>query len=280
MHKGLLRRWLENYWLHYAYPFKAKTRPLTARSLINTVLPSGKGCVLDPFAGSGTINVEAKWLGIDTVGVDANPFYVYLADVKCNFFETVNIEEIKNIAFLYSQTARRDLRTRKYLERLSEMEKSISLWRQVKNVVTIGKHNIQQGDATALNIDDESIAGIVTSPPYGTAIDYIAIDRGALKFFKTSDLKVKYISTKNLKQYFPMLGKSYREMDRVLQPHGKIAIIIGNQTRNGQTVDIVGWTKKKFAEMKYTLQTELTELLSSTNVYNILSDKILIFYKT
>jgi len=279
MHKGLLRRWLDNYWLHYAYPFKAKTRPLTARCLINIILPGG-GLILDPFCGSGTINVEAKWLGIDTVGVDANPFYVYLSDVKCKFFDDTNLEEeIKNIAFLYSQTARRDMRTRKYMERLAEMEKSVKLWQQTKNGLPIGKHTIKQGDATELNLENESIDGVVTSPPYGTAIDYIAIDRGALKFFSTQQLKVKYLSTKNLKQYFPMLRKAYSEMDRVLKPHGKIAIIIGNQTRQGQIIDIVGWTKQQFIEKGYQLLHELSELLSSTNVFNILSDAILIFQK-
>lgn len=38
--------------------------------------------VFDPFCGSGTILVHAKENGIDSIGLDVNPFYVFISRVK------------------------------------------------------------------------------------------------------------------------------------------------------------------------------------------------------
>jgi DNA modification methylase len=39
--------------------------------------------ILDPFAGSGTVNVVAKQYGINSVGIEAHPFVHWVASVKC-----------------------------------------------------------------------------------------------------------------------------------------------------------------------------------------------------
>ncbi|NCO84202.1 MAG: hypothetical protein GW872_07635, partial [Nitrospirae bacterium] len=39
--------------------------------------------VLDPMCGSGTLNVEASLLGIDSIGIDVSPFCRFLSRVKC-----------------------------------------------------------------------------------------------------------------------------------------------------------------------------------------------------
>jgi hypothetical protein len=48
--------------------------------------------ILDPFAGSGTILVVAKERGINSVGFDLNPFYVFMARVKTYWeFDTASL---------------------------------------------------------------------------------------------------------------------------------------------------------------------------------------------
>ena len=63
----------------HAYP--ARMHPSTAASLLRDLAPA-KGTVLDPFAGSGTVLVEARLLGLSALGTDLNPLAVALAKLK------------------------------------------------------------------------------------------------------------------------------------------------------------------------------------------------------
>lgn len=65
----------------HAYP--ARLHPATARRLIEGLCPAG-GLVADPFCGSGTVPVEARWLGRRAFGSDLNPLAVHLARFKAN----------------------------------------------------------------------------------------------------------------------------------------------------------------------------------------------------
>jgi len=40
--------------------------------------------VLDPMTGSGTTNIEASIIGLDSIGVDTNPFCVFMTRVKAD----------------------------------------------------------------------------------------------------------------------------------------------------------------------------------------------------
>lgn len=52
-----------------------------------------KMTVLDPFAGSGTLNVEAKMLNVNSVGVEKNPFMSFVMKTKLDW--DVNLSGIK-----------------------------------------------------------------------------------------------------------------------------------------------------------------------------------------
>jgi len=47
------------YLTHYFHPYKGKFHPKMARALLNYIFPDEKGIVMDNFAGSGTLLVEA-----------------------------------------------------------------------------------------------------------------------------------------------------------------------------------------------------------------------------
>jgi hypothetical protein len=67
--------------VHGFHSYPARMHPLTARRLVEAF--SAKGArVLDPFAGSGTVLVEARLAGRAAVGVDANPLAARLAWLK------------------------------------------------------------------------------------------------------------------------------------------------------------------------------------------------------
>lgn len=46
---------------------------------------SGKQCVLDPFCGTGTTVVEAKKLGIASIGLEANPVAAFASRTKLDW---------------------------------------------------------------------------------------------------------------------------------------------------------------------------------------------------
>jgi DNA modification methylase len=68
---------------HYMHPYKGKFHPRMARALLNCVYPKDDGVVLDNFAGSGTLLVEAVMMGLDARGVEINPLSTLMTNVKC-----------------------------------------------------------------------------------------------------------------------------------------------------------------------------------------------------
>jgi 16S rRNA G966 N2-methylase RsmD len=67
--------------VHGFHSFAARLHPLTARRLIEA-LSERSATVLDPFAGSGTVLVEARLLGRAAIGTDLNPLAVLIARLK------------------------------------------------------------------------------------------------------------------------------------------------------------------------------------------------------
>ncbi|HYQ40659.1 MAG TPA: DNA methyltransferase [Polyangiaceae bacterium] len=68
--------------VHGFHTYPARLHPETASRLVESFSPPG-GRVLDPFCGSGTVLVEARLLGRQAFGIDANPLAVALASFKC-----------------------------------------------------------------------------------------------------------------------------------------------------------------------------------------------------
>lgn len=67
--------------VHGFHSYPARLHPLVAKRLIEAFSKPGD-VVLDPFAGSGTVLVEARLAGRAAIGVDANPLAVRLAALK------------------------------------------------------------------------------------------------------------------------------------------------------------------------------------------------------
>jgi len=55
-------------------------------------LANGKSWVLDPFAGSGTVPVQAKFSNIPSVGIELNPLLHFVANVKGNSWRLSGIK--------------------------------------------------------------------------------------------------------------------------------------------------------------------------------------------
>lgn len=71
---------------HCYHVYPAMMIPQVARRLIRLYGRAG-GILLDPFCGSGTSLVEARLAGMNAIGVDLNPFAVFLARAKTTDFD-------------------------------------------------------------------------------------------------------------------------------------------------------------------------------------------------
>lgn len=99
----------------------------------------------------------------------------------------------------------------------------------------IGKSIILRGSAIRLPIEDNSIDGVITSPPYSFAIDYIENDKPQLEYlgYNSIELKKEMIGLEGktidekLQIYFDMISKVFKELSRVTKKGTKTVFVVG-----------------------------------------------------
>ena len=264
------------YATHGLFPYRGKFHPQLIKSILNVLRLHPGDIVLDPMCGSGTLNVEASILGIDSIGIEKSPFCVLMSKVK---YESLKVNDavlsdiiknqkgnykilIKNknlskefkfengveperaitlLAFLDSMGyARRcsksiDILFPSVLKRYIGQIRSFIQARDKLNL-KIGNATFGIGDARSLIMDDNSIDGIITSPPYSFAIDYAENDRPQLEYlgYNVTLLKDEMVGLKGktrkekLANYFDDMDKVLQEMYRVLKFDKYAVIIIGS----------------------------------------------------
>lgn len=108
--------------------------------------------------------------------------------------------------------------------------------------IQIGKSKIVEDSALNLSLEDDEIDGVITSPPYSFAIDYVDNDKPQLEYLghEPSKLKENMIGlqgrgiSEKLELYFNMLDKVFKELARVTKKGSKTIFIVGTndiQTR-------------------------------------------------
>lgn len=75
------KRQQTRYSVHCWHEYKGRFNPQIVHGILNCFF-GRKATILDPFCGSGTTLVECAHRGIDALGVDINPFSVFLANAK------------------------------------------------------------------------------------------------------------------------------------------------------------------------------------------------------
>ena len=269
------------YATHGLFPYRGKFHPQLIKGLFN-ILGIEKGeTVLDPMAGSGTANVEAALMGINSYAADISPFCRFMIKVKYesltidvdllektpfdskklfDFFKHGNVlkrisevkdiekQKIYNLAFLawldalgYSKRVVRSNHEQlfeKVLPRYVETVKS-TLKNPYFKQNELGKTTIlSNSEALKIDLPNESIDCVITSPPYSFAIDYVENDKDQLEFlgYNTKELKNNLIGlkgknkTERLNNYFADMDKVCAEISRVLKKDKYFAMIIGSNT--------------------------------------------------
>jgi DNA modification methylase len=149
----------------------------------------------------------------------------------------------------------------------------------------LGNVDIRLGDARNLDVKDESIDGIITSPPYSIALDYVKNDAHSLSALgydldkvKEDFIGVRGTGKKKVKMYNKDMEKSYDEMFRVLKPGKYCVIVIGNATIQGEEVRTVEMTVDYMTKLGFSLEKNMDKIIFG--LYNIIQkENILIFRK-
>lgn len=127
--------------------------------------------------------------------------------------------------------------------------------RDLENVVLGRTPNLYLGDARKMELEDNSVDLIVTSPPYLNNIDYskvyglelslLEMNEGATKQTRNRSLRsfitnssLEYEIPENVREfadkipivgsYFADINQVVKEMHRVLRPGGQIGFVVGN----------------------------------------------------
>lgn len=77
------------YATHGLFPYRGKFHPQLIKGLINILTIQKGETILDPMAGSGTTNVEAALMGINSKAIDVSPFCQFMIKTK---YEALTID--------------------------------------------------------------------------------------------------------------------------------------------------------------------------------------------
>ena len=213
-----------------------------------------------------------------------------------SFLDTTNDlkdERVKNfykMVYLVavSDNARRGRNLKQsFYKNLELMIKSIKDFNDIVEELKIklGTVNIKIGDSRNLNLEDETVDGIITSPPYSIALDYVSNDAHSLKVLGQSlpDIRKEFIGVRGsgaerITLYNNDIQNSYKEMYRVLKPKKFAVIIIGNATYLGKEVKTVEFTIDYCQKIGFKLVKNIDKIIFG--LYNIMQkENILIFQK-
>lgn len=210
-----------------------------------------------------------------------------------NAVDLISDEKVKNFYKMaklvaISDNARRGREfSNAFLKNLELMIFSVSDYSQIvkKLNLRLGKMDIKTGDARALPLGDESVDGIITSPPYSIALDYVANDAHALKElgYNLSEIREEFIGVRGRGQtridlYNEDMKRSLEEMFRVLKPRKYAAIVVGNATYLGQEVKTVEFVIDYAEKIGFKLVKIIDKIIFG--LYNVMQkEKILIFMK-
>ncbi len=315
---------VNQYLTHWIYPYKGKFHPQMIRALINIIGLEKGDTLLEPFSGSGTAAIEAQLLGVNIKGVDVSPLCVLQGKVKTesvdvlskivneqeeilksinmldskrvkidDAIENIKDEKVRNFYKMaqlvaVSDNARRGREFNQSFRRnLELMITSVKNYADVENKLKLklGNVEIREGDARKLDIKDGSIDGIITSPPYSIALDYVSNDAHALealgydvKKIRDEFIGVRGSGAEKVLLYDKDMETCLREMHRVLKPEKMAAIVIGNATYQGQEVKTIALIEKMAKSMGFKEVKNINKIIFG--LYNVMKkESILIFKK-
>jgi len=98
----LANQFSTGYATHGLFPYRGKFHPQIVKGIFNIIDVKPGEVILDPMAGSYTACLEAKIMGINSIGIDLSPFCALMGKAK-SFATTLNLEGLDKLQFLLPQ---------------------------------------------------------------------------------------------------------------------------------------------------------------------------------
>ncbi len=151
--------------------------------------------------------------------------------------------------------------------------------------IKLGEVQIEKGDSRNLKLKDNSVEGIITSPPYSIALDYVKNDAHALealgcdiKSIREEFIGVRGSNSTKIELYNQDMMKSIDEMFRILKTGKFCVIIIGDASYLGERIKTVDFTIKHAEKIGFKLIKNVDKIIFG--LYNVMQkENILIFQK-
>lgn len=280
------------------------------------------------MCGSGTTNVEAALMGINSYAIDLSPFCQLMTQVKHDSL-TIDNKLLKGISMkaetLFTFFTASDLQTRlkkiadpgkikiyklallAFLDSLGYSMRVVSsthkqlfskvLRRYEETVSDFISYNseylkkmgdlkiLSEATATKITLENSSVDGIITSPPYSFAIDYVKNDEAQLNFlgYNTNDIRNKMIGLfgknkdERLQNYFKEMDTVCSEVARVLRPGRFLVMVIGSNTNQTGGIRL----EKRIIESckKYSLDLVKSILKPIKGMRNTMKDEYILFFR-
>jgi hypothetical protein len=209
------------------------------------------------------------------------------------FLESIVDERVKNfylmaklVAISDKERRRRDL-LESFIKNLNLMILSVEDYVKVSRELglQLGNVNICQEDIRHLTLKNESVQGIVTSPPYSIALDYIANDAHAFRAlgYDLEKMRNEFVGVRGkgesrIELYNQDMIRSFSQMHRVLEKGRYCAIVIGDATYQGLKVKTIDFTIEQCEKLGFTLVHNINKIIYG--LYNVMqTDNTLIFRK-
>ncbi len=232
----------------------------------------GDFVVLDPFSGSGTVLSECINMNLSCIGVELNPAAYYMS----SFYEISNIDEIsKNKIFCELNEELLQINNGKDLKEYwiknkdaEKVKKNIislfivlldiykyeinnervnEIWKRILNLkeqikMTSKKVIALNGDIRLVNIEEDSVDLILTSPPYLNVFNYHQNYRKSVEFLGFEVLKIaksEFGSNRKNRgnryltviQYFIDMSSTINKISKVLKDDSRMIFVIGRQSK-------------------------------------------------
>lgn len=184
-------------WLHYKNGFSPELVRRFLREERGLRGRSPKNPILDPFSGNGTTAIESAQRRVRALGIDAVRSLCFLANTRSErqFVEPPQLGEFatwREVADLLTEPIHRAALmcavSRLHSSDGKPLAKPKPLHAVFAEVSTMFREDLKysitgeivcrHGDARSLSVlEDESISGILTSPPYLSRHDYVSITK-------------------------------------------------------------------------------------------------------
>ncbi len=219
-----------NYSVHAIGEYPSKIRPIVFSLVVERFSKIGD-TILDPFCGCGTLAVEAKLQGRNSINYDINPKAIELTKKKLSALTKeemikANLELIKELKKDFQTVLgngdvkyKSKLRQIQAQKEINKLKQRIEMIKDDNSIFHKTTHIAEVRDSRKLPLEDESIDAVITDIPYASMIRY-------------SDLSDDLSTIEDYPTFLKEITKSFKEIVRVLKK-GRYCVIFVADYRIG-----------------------------------------------